>query len=341
MSYDVAIVGGGLVGAACADALAGEGMRVCLLESGPFAREASWAGAGILHPIHPWTYPEPLQPLLRAGAAEYERCVPPLIERTGIDPELERSGLLLMEDDADRLCAWLGDTVPWRRVRAREADPALQHDGDAVLLPDACHVRSHLLVRAYLASARARGADLFAFRPATEIREGVVGTPRGPIEAERTVLCAGAWSARLRDGLAIEPVRGQILLYRGRARHMVILPDGHYAVPRRDGRLLFGSTLERAGFDGRPTNEAHTRLADAARRALGLGADDLLAAWAGLRPGTASMLPYLGVDPERPGLVHASGHFRNGILLAPLTARIVRDLVLGRDPGFDLAAFRP
>jgi glycine oxidase len=136
-------------------------------------------------------------------------------------------------------------------------------------------------------------------------------------------------------------VRGQILLYRGSLRRMTVFPDGEYVVPRRGGRLLFGSTLEHAGFDPRPTREACAHLAERARELLGLDPGDQLAAWAGLRPGTQELLPYIGRDPRRPDLLHASGHYRNGILLAPLTARIVADLACGRDPGHDLGPFAP
>ena len=108
MKYDVAVVGGGLIGAACADALAGEGLSVCLLDAGAPGREASWAGAGLLHPIHPWHYPEALHPLLRAALAEHERCAADLLDRTGIDVELERSGFVVMDPELDRLEAWCG-----------------------------------------------------------------------------------------------------------------------------------------------------------------------------------------------------------------------------------------
>jgi glycine oxidase len=120
---------------------------------------------------------------------------------------------------------------------------------------------------------------------------------------------------------------------------MVVFPGGEYAVPRRGGVLLFGSTLERAGFDSRPTREACEALALRAGEVLGLRPGDLLAMWAGLRPGTASGLPFLGPDPDQERLIHASGHYRNGILLAPLTARTVVSLVLGRPPGLDLDPF--
>ena len=123
-------------------------------------------------------------------------------------------------------------------------------------------------------------------------------------------------------------------------KRMAIFQGGEYAVPRRDGLILFGSTLEKAGYDARPTEEAYTRLAARAEELLGLSRASLLAAWAGLRPGTAHLLPYLGPDSRRSDLVHASGHYRNGILLAPLTAGIVADLVSGRPAAYELSSFK-
>ena len=342
MKYDVAVVGGGLIGAACADALAGEGLSVCLLDAGAPGREASWAGAGLLHPIHPWHYPEALHPLLRAAPAEHERCAADLLARTGIDVELERSGFVVMDPELDRLEAWCGPESALR-VEAAAEEPRIRHSGPALLVPGACHVRNHRLNRAFLEGARRRGAVVFERTPVTGLLPGAVETEKGRIEASWTVLAAGAWAGRLLPELSVEPIRGQILLYQdqGSMRRVVVFPDGEYAVPRRDGLILFGSTLEKAGFAPLPTREGVVGLQERARELLGLDPADLRAAWAGLRPGTSHLLPYMETHPERSDLILACGHYRNGILLAPLTDRVVADLVAGRHPGFDLAPFGP
>lgn len=335
MGYDVVVVGGGLIGAACADTLAGEGHSVALFEARRFAREASWAGSGILHPIHPWQYPDALHPLLRAAPATHRECAADLANRTGIDVELVESGVVVMGSELDRLAAWCGETLPHQRLDARVAEPSIRVAGDALLLPEACQVRNQRLARAFLEGARRRGAELFENTPVNDLAE---------LDAPHVVLCAGAWAGRLLPGMEVEPVRGQILLYQtepGTFRRVVIFATGEYLVPRKDGRVLFGSTLERAGFDPRPRPEACARLAGRAHELAGLEPDRLLAAWAGLRPATRSLLPYLGRHPARPGLIVACGHYRNGILLAPLTGRIVADLIAGRDPGVDLARCEP
>ena len=338
-SFDAVVVGGGLIGAACADALAGRGLSTCLLEAGSFAREASWAGAGILHPIHPWNYPEALQPLLRAGPASHETVAEELRADTGIEVGYRRTGLLVMGDALDQLEEWCAGHIPCERAPARRHEPGLAIDGEALWLPEAAQVKSHKLAEAYLARARARGAVLREHCAATRLAPGLVETAAGPIEAGRTILCAGAWSSRLAPETAVEPVRGQILLVRRALTRMVVFPDGEYVVPRADGVALFGSTLEKVGFEARPTQDGYARLAGRAKALLGCETALEEAAWAGLRPGTESGMPYLGQSRERSDLLHAHGHYRNGILLAPITSGILADLATGEAPSFDLSAF--
>jgi glycine oxidase len=176
-----------------------------------------------------------------------------------------------------------------------------------------------------------------------------VRTARGQdLEAEAVVLAAGAWSGGLAATLglqvAVRPVRGQILLLLGRP--CVLVPTVNngdsYLVPRRDGRILVGSTMEDVGFEAWTTPEAIVRLRCQAR-ALLPATEGMVGemAWAGLRPGTADRVPYIGTVPEVPGLVLATGHFRNGILLAPITARCVAAVLAGRAPPVDLSPFAP
>jgi glycine oxidase len=212
----------------------------------------------------------------------------------------------------------------------------MRGDG-SILLPEACSIRPPRFARALLEGARRRGAVLRDRTPALEVRPGRVRTAGGVLRAEHVVLAAGAWSGGLRPDAPTIPVRGQILLYRGAIEHMVIDPGGEYAVPRPDGLVLFGSTLEQAGFDPRPTEAALTRLQQKSWELAGLAPGALQAAWAGLRPGTPSDLPYICADS---GLICATGHYRAGVILAPLTARIVADLIDGKrpKPGFPLPA---
>ncbi|MHC4952652.1 MAG: NAD(P)/FAD-dependent oxidoreductase [Planctomycetota bacterium] len=333
-SYDVIIVGGGIVGAACADRLAGEGRRVCLLEARSFMREASWAAPGILHPVHPMAYPESLHPLLRAGPAEFPPLAEDLARRTGIDIGLEMPGIVVMGDQVEDLAEWCGGTIPHEFVDAQEFLGCPGEKGRAVYLAEVLSLRPARLGRALLEGARGRGAELRDHSPVLAVEPGRVRLKDEVLEAESVVLAAGAWSGGLRPEAPTEPVRGQILLYRGHFPHMAIFSDRTYAAPRPDGLVLFGSTVERVGFEGLPTREAVERLDRRAQELIGVRPDDLLAAWAGFRPGTPSGLPYIGRASGEAGLIYATGHYRTGIILAPLTARIVADLVAGREPQF-------
>ena len=213
-------------------------------------------------------------------------------------------------------------------------------------------MRPYRLGRALLEGARKRGAELRSHTPVLEVEPGRVRIADGEIEAKTVVLAAGAWSGGLRKEAPTEPVRGQILLYKGTLPHMAIFSDRTYVVPRPEGLVLFGSTVEHVGFDGRPTEEVVERLGKRANELLGVRPEDLVAAWTGLRPATPTGLPHIGTAAGgtaaggtaaggtaagQPGLIYATGHYRTGIILAPLTAGIVADLVANRPPKFTIS----
>lgn len=340
MRFDAVVVGGGLIGASVAYRLAREGRRVALYEAGRLMREASWSAAGLLTPLHPTAYPAPLHPLLREGIPAHERLAAELKTRFDLEYGLWRSGMLVMGDQARALADWYGPGR-FRRVDARAEEPLVRVAGEATLFEDVLQIRNDLFGRALLEAAAALGAELHEHARVEELPPGGVRVGGRRVEARATIVCAGAWVTDLVPSLRVEPVRGQILLYRGLGRRIVVFEGGEYAVPRRKGVILFGSTLERVGHDCRPTEPACAGLARRAEELLGLPPAELLAVWAGLRPATESLLPAIGQVPGREELIMAAGHYRNGILLAPLTAELVADLVAGRTPAFDLAAFRP
>jgi len=266
-----------------------------------------------------------------------------LMRETGIDVGYRKIGLLRCafgnrEDESrDASDRWqIRAGLPLER-RDREAlgrqlsgrlSPEVQ---SAVFFPEEAAVDPRALTRAVWRSAQSRGArvrtgtGVRAFR----IRDGVcrgVETDAGPIEADATVDAAGAWAAFDRGvplSIPVEPVRGQIVHLRveGAPLETLVCSDDVYLVPRPDGTVLLGSTTERVGFRKAVTAEAVERLIAAAVRLVpSLAAAQFVSAWSGLRPGTPDARPILGDSPV-PGLFFATGHFRNGILLAPATAR--------------------
>ena len=355
---DVVIVGAGVIGCALARELAGRAVSVTLIERAEPGAEASGAAAGLLSPQADAVAPGPLFDLCVESRGLYSDWVRELSEETGMDVGYRRTGILrcALPEDRARLSVFL-----WQR----DAGFALEHcdaagiagksNGrvatrirEALFFPDEAIVDSRRLTRALWLSAERRGVTMLLGTTARRflLREGIcrgVETDGGTIQAARVVDAAGAWAAfdgTLSLRLPVAPVNGQIVQLDTRETLLptVIQSEDVYVVPRADGSLLLGSTLESVGFEKRVTAGAVEKLIGAAIRLLpSLASARFVTAWAGLRPGTPDGLPVLGLSPV-PGLYLATGHFRNGILLAPVTARILADALTGKSSR-DLSVF--
>jgi glycine oxidase len=359
---DVIVIGAGIVGLSAARALAAEGARVAVVERGRPGEEASGAAAGMLVAQAEADARSPLFDLSVRARERHASLAAELEGETGILVERSPRGVLEVALDEAEAAA-LGERAAWQRAMGLAVEPLAAsdvRDAEPNLSP---RVRGGLyyrddrsldnvrLLRALAASAVARGAALFSGRPVTALaidggRVAGVECGRERIAARAVINAAGAWAGLLPGDPApppVEPVRGHIASFETApplVRHVVVSPAG-YVVPRADGRLLAGSTAERAGFDKSVT-------AGALRHVLGI-ATDLVPAlaeiavaqtWAGLRPGTPDGLPIVGAGAVS-GLVHAAGLFRAGILLGPLVGEAAARLALGRDPGIDLGPFSP
>jgi glycine oxidase len=354
---DVAVVGGGVIGAACAWSLARRGASVVLLERDAVGAHASGAAAGMLAPIaESWG----AGPIFAAGLESLrllEADAGELRALSGIDPELVRSGVLRVatEPEADALrgharalepagCAWL-DAHELRKLEPGIAERFV----GALHSPREGHVDPARLTRAYAGAAQRRGARIETGVEVTGLLcEGarVIGvrTAAGDVPAHDTILCTGAWAGRAGDWLGVSvpvsPVKGQMLALdaAGRRGGPILWSDAVYLVPRLDGELRVGATVERAGFDARPTAEGAAALLGGALALVPeLRAATLLRVWAGLRPGSPDELPLIGAAPGVAGAWLAAGHYRNGILLAALTgAALAAEILDGRRlPGLD------
>lgn len=354
---DCIVIGAGLIGMLTARELAAAGLSVCVLERGEAAREASWAGGGILSPLYPWRAPDAVSRLAAWSQGEYRRLAEELAAETGIDPQWTASGLLVCDPDQppviDPWARSFGAQVQWLEGGAvRECEPALIADQDhALWLPDVAQVRNPRLGRALRASLLGRGVDL---REATPVRGLIAAggrvtgaeTGAGALFADVVVVAGGAWSAGLLAPLGVSlpvvPVRGQMVLFQARPETLrrIVLDGGRYVIPRRDGRVLAGSTLEYVGFD-RSTTEA--ALAELRAAAVGLipalERFSVAGHWSGLRPGSPDEVPYIGQVPDTKGLYVSAGHFRNGVVTAPASARLLADLILERPPILDPGPF--
>jgi glycine oxidase len=356
-SPDAVVVGGGVIGAAVAWSLARAGLAVTLLERGELAGQASSVAAGMLAPI---TESPEGGTLRRAGAASlalFPALVAELRAATGIDAELVGSGCLRVAGDAaeaEALAARAGEDLAWLDAGevARFA-PGVGCVHGALFCAREGHVRSPLLARAFAAGAAASGARIQTgvavrglLRAGARIRG--VATSAGDRPAGLVVLCPGSFAAECAAWLPgaripVEPVRGQIVALECAGPRCIVWGPGAYLVPRRDGSLVVGATVERVGFDASVTAAGVESLLAAARALLPeTAAARFLGASAGLRPDTPDHLPLIGPFAGADGLVLATGHYRNGVLLAPLTGQLVADGVLGKgwsEPAFDPARF--
>jgi len=357
---DVIVVGGGVVGCAVAWALALEGVSVRLFERGELAGEASGAAAGMLAPISESDSPGLLRDWGVRSLERFPELARELLEASGVDCEFQPSGILRVAGDDARAsalearCAELASHgVEWLAAsELLRVEPSLAPSlRGALHSPREAHVRSPLLVRAYAGAASSRGARIEPFSPVLGLlrqEDRVVGvrTAAGDEVAGAVVLCTGSFSRLCASWLGpdadlpIAPVRGQIVSLDAPVRGLsrIAWSDGAYLVPKLDGSLVVGATVEHVGFDRRVTADGVRSLLAAATAVLPALADATFrGAWAGLRPDTPDHLPLVGPMPGVPGLFLAAGHYRNGVLLSPITAELVVAGLLGkgwREPAF-------
>jgi glycine oxidase len=354
---DVVIVGAGIIGCAIARELAVRGAAVTLIDDRPVAGGATRASAGMLAPYVEAHERGPLLDLAVRSLDLYDGWIAAVRSESGIDVEYRRIGTLEVALDADHAsdlqrstAAHPGVVFSWMNAEeARRAHPALGSIAGALMTAVHGYVAAPQLASALAVAAGRSGASLRHARVDSITRRGSefdVQTSAGPVRAPAIVLAAGAWTNAI-GGIRtppLRPVRGQLLHLRwqGHPLSTIVWGPECYIVPWRDGTLLVGATVEEAGFDERTTAAGIRDLLDAACELLpeGWGAT-FLEARVGLRPATPDELPVIGIDAEEPGIVHASGHYRNGVLLAPITAALVADLVVQKksDPALDL--FRP
>jgi glycine oxidase len=377
-TWDVIIIGGGIIGLSLSIALRKRGASVLVVERGEPGREASYAAGGMLVDC-PLETPPLLQPLATASARMYPEFRHELEVESGMKVDLRDHGTILFlrkEHLAHPQFATLFHKVdlaeqepalgmpayedefeqPWF-LKKRDLESSNEEFAELFRFPfqNAFHVKERSIdpravTAAALKTARNRGVDISSGDPVTAINfsdghvTGVT-TTKTSFPAEKVVNCAGCWSGQLSPSrLPTRPVKGQMLCLvmhpLNLLKHVIRTPDV-YLIPRSDGRLLVGATVEEAGFDKRTDPDTIQRLHRAALKVVPKLADaKILEDWAGLRPGTPDHLPILGAT-EIQGYYLATGHFRDGILLAPITAQVMADVIEGRKPEYDLLPFSP
>lgn len=351
MQKRVLIVGGGIVGCMTAMSLVKQGYAVTIVERNQIASqtsgESSWAGAGILFPLLPWHYLDTVNAITMQGAALYQQICADLFHETGIDAELIQSGMLILpgyknNHENDKALAWCQENeLPYQEV-SHSFEPRLaDYTKQALWMPTVYQVRPPklmLALRAWLEKHQVRLLEHTELKPLLE--NGPIQswqtTQDDSLEADIFIVTSGAWSFELlkqtTSTLNVKPMRGQILLYKPEKNltHMVY-KDGFYMVPRQDGYLLTGSTLEDVGFDPRTSEIVRDELKAKAEAILpDLAGLPIIKHWSGLRPGTPDNLPTIGPHPHIENLYLNTGHFRYGLTMAPASAALLTQQITNR-----------
>ncbi len=360
----VAIIGGGVIGCLTAWMLKQRGATPIVLERGNLGSESSWAGAGILCPINPWLYPDAFTHLVDASLAMYPQLQEELEDISGMSIERLENGLLVplfADDRIDHRQAALdwSKRFGWQVeeldiVAATKDEPALSANIQGALLwPRVSQLRNPRLLQALRKVLEAESIEVREQAEAASLSRqggkvnGVTLADGSEIQADAVLLAAGSWSGELADqmgfSLPVQPVKGQIVLLKsepGLLRH-IVKHDRAYFVPRADGRILIGASMENVGFRRGNTVEVINELMQAMHNIVpGLEDAEVEQQWMGFRPGSPDGLPFMGPVPGVSGLWVASGHYRNGVALAPITASIMSDWMMGQEPQMDMSAFR-
>jgi glycine oxidase len=378
-AYDVIIVGGGLIGGSIAFELSAEKLRVAVLDRQEPGREASWAAAGMLAPGPDSPETSALVPLGIESLRLYPEFVAAVENACGKPTDFTRHGTFEVFRGSQAEAQRNALVQELRRLAiaaeaispndARKHEPSLaSHAGSVAWLPHEATVDPRLLVAAVLAGATQRGAEISAPCAVDTLLydakacAGVIAAGRR-LAAKHVIVAAGSFCGtiacradapretaphsqpqqRLCQYAPVHPVRGQMLALRSATVQLkkVLRSQHGYLVPRRDGRIIAGSTLENAGFVKQVTPQGVRQILDAALDLAPALADaKIVEEWSGLRPGTPDQLPIIG-PTDIPGLWLATGHYRNGILLAPATAKIMRDWIVTGKSNFNVESFSP
>lgn len=354
MSRDFIIIGGGIIGLSTALELLRRNMRVTILERGTTGHESSWAGGGILSALLPWDYEAPVNNLINLSTELFPKWIADIENETGVDTEFITSGMLVIPPfNEEKLSQYaLTHNLETQKIDLKSTTYKIQLDQTLtpLWLPRVKQIRNPRLLHALKQAVLLAKGEIREYEEVQEWQKtegtitGVV-TPQGQYSANHYVVSAGAWSQNLLSHYTppeIRPVRGQMLLFKLSAPLFspIIFQDGFYLIPRKDGHVVVGSTLEDTGFDKSTTPEAKLVMLEKAKNLFPqLNEKTLIQHWAGLRPASPNNIPTIGKHPYIKNLYINSGHFRYGLTMAPGSAEILVNSIFNLPQPIDISLY--
>jgi len=351
---DCIIIGGGIIGMLTARNLRLAGQQVTLIEKGDTGRESSWAGGGIVSPLYPWRYADSITRLAGWGQSHYELLCHEIRENTGIDPQYSKNGLLILApEETQQATDWSIRFAQELEILSSEEivqiEPAMHATRKpGIWMENITQVRNPRIAKALRIDIEKLGVNILTHSQVNSIdtenaRVVSVTTDTGKLQADQYAVCTGAWTGELLQPLGIsipvEPVQGQMILFKAQPGDIsrIVLEEDRYIIPRRDGRVLFGSTVEHVGFNKHTSESAKQELYNIAVERFPVLKDKPVEHhWAGLRPGSPDGVPVISRHPELENLFVNAGHFRNGVVLAPASCRLISEMMLGEETSFDI-----
>jgi glycine oxidase len=354
---DITIIGGGIIGLLTAREFIKAGATVTIIDKNQLGQESSWAGGGILLPLYPWRQPVAITRLVLQSLKLYPALAAELISETQIDPEWTPCGMLIVKNpDYTAAVNWCdaGDIV-YQPAHADFFNTLNTQPDQPLWLPEIAQARNPRLVKSLKQDLLNKGVTLLEHCDTTGIiqhnnRITALNTTSGIITVNQVIIAAGAWTGQLFEQFfpdsaipKIAPVKGQMLLFDALPETLkyMVLDGDQYLIPRRDGKILAGSTVELAEFDKTTSMAAKDRLHSFAVNLLpSLNNFPVVKHWAGLRPGTEQGIPYIDKHSEFSNLYLNAGHFRNGLAMGPASAQLMVDLVLERSTSVEPEPYR-
>ena len=358
----IIIIGAGIIGMLTARLLNKAGVSVTIIEQGYAGQESSWAGGGIISPLYPWRYSDPVTCLAHWGQKNYPEILSEIHLNSGIDPEYIQSGLLYLDIEDELVQARLWEktqgyefnALTGESLSAVEPGLGLSTDTDKTgwFTSSIAQVRNPRLVRALREDLVCLGVSIeqqtqaMSFISEKGAVKGVL-TDKGSFYGDKVIVAGGAWSARLLEKWIktpkIAPVKGQMIVFKAKPGVVsrIVLSKGRYVIPRKDGRVVLGSTLEFNDFDKTTTEDVLQELKKEACRIIpALKNYPVEKQWAGLRPGSIDGVPYIGEHPELKNLYLNAGHFRNGVVIGLASCQLLVNQLLGQEVIVDPTPYR-